>query len=254
MILLHGSSGIGGTDSLTDYSRQFLNGLGVATFVIDSFSDRGITQTLTDQSRLGRLQAVYDAYRALELISEHPRIDRDRIGVIGVSRGAASSMFSAISRFEAMYGAKNGARFALHVGFSTPCARQYAGRDETTGSPILILHGEADDIALLDACQKYISQLQQNGVEARLISYPGVHHAFDSPKVPNMVLKTAQNPSKCRVGENDEHRLVNMDTGEPFAWDDSCVTRGFTLGHDASASEASYRELGEFVRRQFGLD
>jgi len=49
VILLHGSAGIG---SNHDQWAQELNAIGVATFLLDSFSGRGITGTVNEQSQL----------------------------------------------------------------------------------------------------------------------------------------------------------------------------------------------------------
>jgi hypothetical protein len=75
VVLLHGSGGVGRTGSPTqEWTREF-NRLGIATFAIDSFSGRGLVSTVMDQSQLGRLAMIVDAYRALELLAKHPRID-----------------------------------------------------------------------------------------------------------------------------------------------------------------------------------
>jgi cephalosporin-C deacetylase-like acetyl esterase len=58
VVLLHSSVGIGG--NVIDW-EQFFNGMGVATFVIDSFTARGIVSTINDQAQLGRLSMVVDA-------------------------------------------------------------------------------------------------------------------------------------------------------------------------------------------------
>jgi dipeptidyl aminopeptidase/acylaminoacyl peptidase len=84
VILVHGSPGISGY--VTDWERE-LNAMGMATFLIDSFTARGIVSTSNDQSQLGRLAMIVDAYRALELLSKHPRIDPARIAIMGFSRG-----------------------------------------------------------------------------------------------------------------------------------------------------------------------
>ena len=42
--------------------------MGVAAFLLDSFTGRGIVQTVTDQSQLGSLAMIVDAYRALDLL------------------------------------------------------------------------------------------------------------------------------------------------------------------------------------------
>src|SRR5713226_9222295 len=52
VILLHGSGGIAGL--VVEWERDLL-AMGVATFVIDSFTGRGIINTNNDQTQLGRL-------------------------------------------------------------------------------------------------------------------------------------------------------------------------------------------------------
>jgi len=84
VVLLHGSGGVSGG---VDAWARFLNELGVATFALDAFTGRGLVTVSADQAKLGRLNMIVDAYRALELLSKHPRIDPQRIAVMGFSRG-----------------------------------------------------------------------------------------------------------------------------------------------------------------------
>ncbi len=79
VVLLHGSGGMGGSGSIIDEWSRELNQIGIATFAVDSFSGRGIIETVTDQTRLGRLNMIVDAYRALELLGKHRQIDPARI-------------------------------------------------------------------------------------------------------------------------------------------------------------------------------
>ena len=72
VILVHGSGGIGGN---VDRWSQELNSIGLATFVTDSFTARGIQSTVADQALLGRLNMILDSYRALGVLAAHPRID-----------------------------------------------------------------------------------------------------------------------------------------------------------------------------------
>jgi dipeptidyl aminopeptidase/acylaminoacyl peptidase len=90
VILVHGSSGV---SSNVDYWQQQLNGIGVATFVLDVFTGRGIENVNADQGKLGRLTAIIDVYRALAILAAHPRIDPNRIAVMGFSRRASCVVF-----------------------------------------------------------------------------------------------------------------------------------------------------------------
>jgi dienelactone hydrolase len=89
VVLLHGSGGVNSRIA-DDWTRELLS-MGIATFVVDSFTGRGLVNTNNvktgGQAQLGRLAMVVDAYRALELLARHPRVDPDRIALMGFSRG-----------------------------------------------------------------------------------------------------------------------------------------------------------------------
>jgi dienelactone hydrolase len=90
VMLLHGSGGVNGGNEL--WAKHF-NEMGVASFVLDSFSERGITSTSTDQALLGRLNMILDAYRAFDVLAAHPRIDATRMAIMGSSRGGQSALY-----------------------------------------------------------------------------------------------------------------------------------------------------------------
>jgi len=62
VILIHGSSGI---SAATDRWAQELNSVGVAAFILDAFTGRGIISTNTDQSQLDSIAMIHDVYAAL---------------------------------------------------------------------------------------------------------------------------------------------------------------------------------------------
>ncbi len=90
VVLIHGSGGVGGN---VDAWAKEINSLGVAAFILDAFSGRGIVSTVSDQSQLDSLAMVIDAYRALSLLAQHPRIDPARIAVMGFSKGAVPAVY-----------------------------------------------------------------------------------------------------------------------------------------------------------------
>jgi len=153
-----------------------------------------------------------------------------------------------------MHGPELGLEFATYVGFSTPCGRDYLDRTSVADRPILLLHGEADDWTPVDACRAYVEELLQAGADARLISYPDAGHAFEAPAVPTVLIKQAQNPRHCRIGENANHEVVNLDTGKAFDWNtDPCVERGASVGYVEAASRQAENDLAEFLDRVFHL-
>ena len=100
VILLSGSSGI--SDS-QEYWIKTLNNIGLATFTVDSNwarrkcrSDKKnksfyVGGPFCNGTHEGMLRIV-DAYRALELLSKHPRIDPKRIGCLGTSLGGVGCL------------------------------------------------------------------------------------------------------------------------------------------------------------------
>jgi dienelactone hydrolase len=129
----------------------------VATFLVDSFSGRGIFNTINDQSQLDTLPMMVDAYRALAVLAQHPRIGAARIAVMGFSKGAVAAAYSSNERFRKLYGLAN-VRFAAHIGLYTPCNTTYHGDDKLTGKPIRLFHGQADDWVPIQPCRNNVER------------------------------------------------------------------------------------------------
>jgi cephalosporin-C deacetylase-like acetyl esterase len=93
VVLIHGSGGIGRNSA--DWVGV-LNGIDISTFMVDSFTARGLVNVTTNQAVLGRLVQTYDAYRALELVAKHSRVDPARIAAMGFSRGGQAILYSSM--------------------------------------------------------------------------------------------------------------------------------------------------------------
>jgi dienelactone hydrolase len=91
MVIAHGSAGV---DTRETAWADRLGALGLATFVVDSFTPRNVRETATDQARLPTAANVADALAALRLLATHPRIDPDRIGIIGFSKGGQVALYT----------------------------------------------------------------------------------------------------------------------------------------------------------------
>ena len=97
VFIIHGSSGVGA--NIDVWSDQFAE-MGVSTFVLDGFTGRGLTSVSADQALLGRLNLIVDAYRGLEILAKHPRVDTSRIVLMGFSRGGQATLYSSLRRFD----------------------------------------------------------------------------------------------------------------------------------------------------------
>lgn len=245
VVLLHGSGGV--SPNLQAWVAE-LNGMGIATFVVDSFAGRGITGTPTDQDRLSRMVMVVDAYRALDLLAAHPRIDPARVAVMGFSRGGGAAHWAAMDRFRAMHAGQSPARYALHIAFYPTCNRDF--RDALAiGAPVRIIHGTADDYVPIAECRDLVGRLRAAGRDASILEIPGAHHVFDAPTGSPMRLAQPQTTRNCPIiRETPEGSLVNSATGRPFTYaGDPCVERGVTLGRDAAGLETAQRAVREML-------
>ena len=247
VILLHGSGGPSGQQD--NWAREF-GTLGVATFIVDSFTGRGLTSTQNDQDQLSRWAHIGDAYRALEVLAKHSRIDPARIVVMGFSRGGGAAHYAAIKRFAAMHGPGGGVTFAGYIGLYPTCNRDFIDGLDVADKPIRLFHGAADDYVPAAECRTYVERLRKGGTDITLTEYPGAHHVFDNPALKDPVkLTQAQTTRGCpRLEEGAGGRIVNSQTKQPFTYaSDSCVERGVTIAYDAQAHSAVIKAIKEFL-------
>lgn len=250
VVLLHGSDGQHSGSAVG--WREFLNNMGIATFRLDSFGGRDLHQIAMDQSRLSLFAQVYDAYRAVDVLAVHPRIDPSRIAVMGFGRGGFASLYTSMRRFQDLYG-PTGARIAAHLPFYPPCGIQLVGELDIADAPIREFHGDADDWTPAAPCREYIAQLRATGKDVIMTEYSALH-SFDDPSTPpGYVIHKAQTMRKCQRREEDG-KILNIETGKPFSYNDACVERGPTVGYDKSTTTAAQAAVKEFLTGVFRLN
>ncbi|MEQ1883255.1 MAG: dienelactone hydrolase family protein [Burkholderiales bacterium] len=244
VILMHGASGLG--DQLDDWAHH-LNSMGVATFVLDSFTGRGLTNS-ESPGAVSMISRVVDAYRALELLARHPRIDPDRIAIMGFSHGGWAALYSSLKRFMRMHGPAEGRMFAAHIVFYPGCIQTYLEGDDIVDKPIRIFHGSVDDQLPIEPCREYVARLRKAGKDVSLTEYAGAYHAFDVRALKEP-LKQPQAISviRCRLAEAADGQMVTSDTRQPFGLGDPCVGRGRTLAYHAEAHSAAVKAVSDFV-------
>jgi dienelactone hydrolase len=250
VVLLHGSGGVNGGNEL--WAKHF-NEMGIAAFLLDSFSARGIVSTSADQALLGRLNMILDAYRSHEMLAAHPRIDPARIAVMGFSRGGQSALYSGMRRFQEMWSAR--AQFALHIPLYASCSSTFL-RDTDVTAPIRQHHGLADDYVTIAPCRPYFERLRAAGRDVQLTEYPDAHHAYDNPlgaKTPT-VAKGSQSTRACTLKEEANGVLVNVSNGQPFTYKDPCVETDPHTGYNEAAAKATQKAVKEQLRAAFRLE
>jgi dienelactone hydrolase len=250
VILVHGSGGVGAN---VDRWAEELNEIGVAALLLDCFTGRSIVQTITDQSQLASLAMILDAYRALDLLSKHARIDASRVAVMGFSKGGFAALYASLNRFRRMHGPV-GVEFAAYIPFYPSCYTTYIDDEQVSDRPIRLFHGTADDYVYIEPCRNYVERLRRAGKNVQLTGYAGARHAFDNPLYsPALWLPDAVTTNQCPRKEAPGGEIVNLETGQPFSWSDACVTRGATVGYDPVATTEATKAVKTFLVSTFKI-
>lgn len=250
VVLIHGSGGIGATVDL--WARE-MNSIGVAAFAVDCFTGRGITQTITDQSQLTAFSMIVDAYRALDLLAKHPRIDPARIGVMGFSKGGFAALYSSMQRLQREYGTPN-LQYSAHIAFYPRCDTRFIGDEDLTHHPVRIFHGTADDYVPAAPAREYAERLRRAGRDVQITLFDGARHSFDNPLNPQVLqLPDAMVPDGCRYEERPAGVIVNLETGKPFDLSAARVRRGASVGYHPRARADAVKAVKEFFTRTWIL-
>jgi dienelactone hydrolase len=252
IVLMHGSGGIGA--NIEPWTAKF-NAMGISTFTIDGFTGRGLTAVSTNQASLGRLNFILDIYRALDILAKHPRVDPERIALMGFSRGGQAALYASLTRFNKLWN-KSGIQFAAYIPFYPDCATTYSGDGELADRPIRIFHGIPDDYNPVASCKPYIQRLRETGRDIVLTEYPDAQHGFDTPlNVGAVIVATnAQTVRGCKIREAEGGVLLNVATQQPFSYKDDCVQLNPHVGGNAEATQAARAAVGDFVRQVFKLE
>jgi len=252
VVLQHGSSGPGA--NIEVWSRE-LNALGIATFALDGFTGRGLTEVGSNQALLGRLNFILDIYRAVGILAKHPRIDPSRIALLGFSRGGQAALYASLNRFHLLWN-KSGADFQVYLPFYPDCMTTYLTETDVVSRPIRVFGGTPDDYNPIAACKAYVARLLAAGRDVTITEYPNAAHAFDNPlgAQPPAVAPTFQTVRNCKIEEQAEGRLINVARNQPFTYQDACVERGPHIGHDPVATQAAVVEVTKILRGVFKVD
>jgi dienelactone hydrolase len=253
IVFEHGSGGW--TQTHKRWLKLF-NKMGIATFRINSFSPRKATSTVGKQHIVPSSSMIADSYNALKLLSTHPKIDRERIGIMGSSKGGIVALYSAYEPIRQSM-VNGDLKFALHIPLYPFCMK--LEKVQMTGAPILILIGEKDDWTPAKFCTELIKDLKDADYDANIIVYPDAHHGFDSYGDFSYIAK-AYRVEDCRIIIKANGEQIEATTGislrtpeEEIKALTKCATRGVHIGRNSAARKKANEDVKKFVTKAFGL-
>ena len=238
------------------YAAAELRKSGFATLTYDSFAARKTTGMAMSGSPAYLPAGVVDAYAALRRLANEPRINANRIAILGFSFGAEVAHMTA---FESLRSAlsPDQVRFAAHVAFY-PAGNfgVIAEHGAYTGSPVLMLLGEKDDNLPVAKIESYLAYARGAAAPIENVIYPGAYHAWT---VPDLV--TARfypefvSTKKCPLillGPNRPAFLIDGQA-KPFDQDvfGTCMrdAPGYSMGFDAAIRTQSIADAVRFLQR-----
>ncbi|MET0706725.1 MAG: dienelactone hydrolase family protein [Tardiphaga sp.] len=257
VVVVHTISGY--RDANEGYMAAELREAGFATLTYDSFSARRTTGTAMSGSPGFLPAGVADAYAALRLLANDPRIDPDRIAILGFSYGGEMAHITAFERLRSASTATP-ERFAAHVAFYP--AGNYGVVAESggyTGSPVLLLLGGKDDNLPVEKIENYLGYLYAAGYLAPVetVTYPDAYHAWTVPSLTTLRFYPEYlSTKKCPLilfGPKQPMFLINHDT-KPFdpAAFGACMAEapGYSMVYNRSVRAESIGDAVRFLQRK----
>jgi dienelactone hydrolase len=257
VILAHGVGGV--SDEREHAWAKRLNSWGIATLVVDSYAGRGIKPPIyAGAPRFTHVAAhLVDAYLALQLISTHPKVDGNRVAVMGFSRGGEVAVNAVFERFRVGALGTGPSRFAAYIPFYPYCNFRHVSKSLAT-APMLMLLGGADEMTEPGPCERLAAWLKDKGIPVKVIVYPRAPHGFDRLR-PLTFDAAYVGIRKCEAEYDlDILTIRRLDTGAPLvgkeandAWVRECRKKGARFGGDPKAREASIIEVRNFLSDVF---
>ena len=194
---------------------------------------------------------ILDAYRALEKLSEHPNINKNKVSITGWSLGGAVSLFSAWLPIKNAITKK--VSFASHLPIYPPCFVDPENTD-FTDAPIHILIGEIDNWTPAKPCTDFVEKINKKG-NVGLTIYPNAHHSFDSKSELTRNEK-GYSFKDCMFKLSDDGDVLmnylSLPMSSPFMQKIGflfCVERGVTLGGNPQAREMAFKFAKDFMKK-----
>ncbi|MDD2336321.1 MAG: dienelactone hydrolase family protein [Geobacteraceae bacterium] len=264
VIILHTATGLTGpgAEHYAEVART-LNKMGIAAFVVDSHKTRNIKSLKDGLTQITWAERVADAYAALNLLSTHPKIDSQKVAVMGFAGGGTVSLFSASKQIRNSLALKD-LKFSAHIALYPDSFCQLK-RPDLTGAPILLLLGEKDNLAPVAKSLSYAKRLKSSAVPLKVVVFDEAYHAFDFAIVAGSKMPYFMDMTSCQ----DRTFLLNEDgtwysayydrTADrladfgDFTADCRSVDKQGTIGGPVKARMDAIKAYQSFLREVFKL-
>ena len=245
VVLMHGCSGL--PSRAIDGWDPLLRSWGYATFLLDSFRGRGLQEVCTDALALTANRRIPDAYGALRILATHPKIDPDRIVLMGFSHGAIATLGAATEWARRTYAIDGQATFRTFLPFYPYCNAVVPEMAWGFAAPVRVHIGELDDWTPARTCVSLVAAARSGGANAEITVYKNAVHGFDSVGLSVQRSPNVENAADCTP------QLASMKGPILNLFDlRKCMRKGATVGWNPEAMEEARRnvraQLGELLK------
>ncbi|MEM7424439.1 MAG: dienelactone hydrolase family protein [Pseudomonadota bacterium] len=248
------SHGAGGTGARQRRAARLFAEAGIAAFVLDHFTARGVSSVARDQLRITEQQMASDIFAARDVLSERLELDGARIGAVGWSKGGTAVTLSAVGRL-GRFVAPQGEPLGFAAAFYPFCGFQLD--EEALSTPLLMLLAGQDDWTPSAPCLRQIKAWASAGENAEWVLYNEASHGFDSRsgrfRVDQAITVRDTGPG-CTLDVDEGGRTVTIaktlsltTLEERRQFLAACGERGVTFEGDAKAGPLALERLLSFV-------
>jgi dienelactone hydrolase len=254
VILLHGSGGVLWERERT-YGKQ-LAAMGITALVVDAFAARRERGTSFTERLLNITESMLlaDAYAGFRFLVAKGEADPRRVALVGFSYGAMAAMYG-LNDAAARAFAPAGERFIAHAAFYGPCIARFE-EPRTTGAPLLMLYGTADELIEPARCAATADAFRQGGSTVEVIAYEGAAHQWDGGWGPRRIGRLMHG---CDIQLDRDGSVRDLNSGLAMSGRLSrmlilgmCVeNKPYLINADPAVRLRSNADLGRFLARAF---
>jgi dienelactone hydrolase len=220
VVLMHGIGGLynryGEQRIYFEYAEMLAN-QGITVLVIDSHSSRGMgVANQTTATNVTVHTFVADVYNGLEYLKSLPHVNKDKIGLMGFSKGGLTTILATETRYrDAVSPTK--ANFAFHIPIYPGC-QTFTKNPKLNGSPMLMLLGEKDNYTGLSGCY----EIQKIVPNTEIVVLKDATHSWD---------EKIYSPIKINDGNSDLCRWKLDDSGLVYGGEELLSSSQANVGY-----------------------
>lgn len=253
VVFVHGSGG-----PLPQHEKwlSMFRDMGLVTVQSNHFESRGISSSVGDQTRVTGSMMTGDALHILNALVRHPRIDPDRIAIMGGSKGGTVAQSVAWEPVRKAVSGDN--MYAAHIPLYPSCI-SYDDKS-FTNQPMLMMIGEKDNYTGVTQCVEYANDLKQAGYGRLTVKlYPDAYHGFDG-EGGYRDLGNAYSVVDCKFAIREDGTIYETTSG--ISMDDpasrrkaflSCARKDTVRLGGSQAMPQAMTDVREFLTRSLSL-